>query len=149
MKGKKIEGGDVAMMVKRLRIFEFSQELESPVKVKPCARCFATLLLGQHEVLDGSTTAPVLPLSQNASTQKRDLPSSAALPPTSKKLCKEWSILDVQQYLHSLGLSHVCSLFESNAVDGEMLCTLTDQELQSELGLTMLQAKKILSRMAS
>ena len=156
VKGKNIEGGDVAMMVKRLRIFEFSQVLESPVKVKPCARCFATLLLGQHEALDGSTTAPVLPLSQNASplsqnasTQKRNLPSSAALPPTSKKLCKEWSILDVQQYLHSLGLSHVCSLFESNAVDGEMLCTLTDQELQSELGLTMLQAKKILSRLAS
>ena len=45
VKGKKIEGGDVSMMVKRLKIFPFTYVLEAPSKCKACGHCFSKLLL--------------------------------------------------------------------------------------------------------
>jgi hypothetical protein len=46
LKGKRIDVGDVAMMVKRLKVFRFSSAIQNPKKVLPCARCFAMFLLG-------------------------------------------------------------------------------------------------------
>lgn len=59
----------------------------------------------------------------------------------------DWSVNEVIEYVHNLGLSRASSSFQSNAVDGEMLCALSEADLQSELGLTVLQARKIRARL--
>eukprot|EP00958_Prasinococcus_capsulatus_P018026 scaffold2084_cov365-Prasinococcus_capsulatus_cf.AAC.2 len=64
----------------------------------------------------------------------------------SKKLT-DYTILDVSQWIASLGLSS--EAFVENAVDGDMLTSLTQDELISELGLKPLQAKKLLKRIES
>ena len=53
---------------------------------------------------------------------------------------------DVITWLDSLELGHVAENFRLNAVDGGMMAELTSEELVTHLGLTPLQAKKILFR---
>ena len=55
-------------------------------------------------------------------------------------------VADVVAWLESLSLGHLSERFRENGVDGEFLTELTLEELESELGLTRLQAKKVLSR---
>ena len=50
-------------------------------------------------------------------------------------------------YIGRLSLEHVQDRFKDNAVDGQMLLDVTEDELRSELGLTMLQARKVIARL--
>ena len=54
---------------------------------------------------------------------------------------------DVAEYIDSLELRHVRENFLQNGVDGPLLLSLTEPELIKELGLTSLQARKVLARM--
>ena len=49
-------------------------------------------------------------------------------------------------WLESSSLGHLSERFRENGVDGEFLTELIVAELESELGLTRLQAKKVLGR---
>ena len=142
IKGKKIEGGDIAMMLKRLKIFEFSAELTSPCKQEACGRCFAAL------VLPGEALAvmPAAVVAQHGS--KRSPTGATGLTPDRKKQCIDsWSVDDVCSFLSSLSLGHVEPAFRNNGIDGLMLSALSAEDFETELGLTKLQARKILARL--
>jgi len=136
LKGKKIEEGDVTMMLKRLRLFEFHCPLKSPVDIKPCGRCFAELLL-------------ISPVGEPATGASRQRPVVEHLSAEARRrLVATWSPEDVREYLGTLGLAHVAAAFERDAVDGQMLTEMNSDDLVQHLGLTPLQAKKVLTRMA-
>ena len=123
------------MMARRLKVFEFRHQWQNPVKVHPCAACFARMLLqGQ--------TAPI-----PATGLKRTTQEEATGAPEAKASCMAWGILDVTKYLDSLDLGHLSGVFRNNAVDGPFLSSLSLQDLVSELGCSNLQARKILNRM--
>lgn len=140
------------MMVKRLRIFEFFMVLTNPLKVRPCARCFAEFLFElappqqAGHGSSGSDSGVVLPTTQ-APHQKRGSARATGETPDAKRNCKQWEIDDVCQYLARLGLGHVEAKFRENAIDGEMLAELNEADMQSELGLTLLQARKVRARL--
>jgi hypothetical protein len=120
--------------------------------VSPCGHCFACLLLGSAPAPSSPRTSPaasgsaaVPPVSQVVSKRGPVGPTGAT--PEKKKPCSEWSVDQVATYLEGLDLGHVTSIFRVNAVDGEMLDTLSEAELQSELGLTMLQSRKVINRL--
>ena len=54
-----------------------------------------------------------------------------------------WSVEDVVALVTKLQVPH--EMFRLHAVDGVVLQTLSEEELQAELGLTLLQARKIAS----
>ena len=60
------------------------------------------------------------------------------------KCRKNWSVEEVVAWLGTLSLPHLADRFRENGVDGELLSATSKEELISELGLTPLQAKKVL-----
>ena len=128
LKGKKIQGGDVEVMLRRLVVFDFTHQLEHPVKVPACPCCFARLLLERSQV------QPEVPLAQHL-----EVP-----PKVRRVVCTTWTVEQVGQFLGEIGLAHLAQIFETNAVDGEFLGTLSAEDLTNELGCTGLQARKIL-----
>jgi len=60
------------------------------------------------------------------------------------KPLKDLTVDEVTQWLEKLELGQLSPAFKRDAVDGDLLITLTNQELVSDLGCTNLQAKKIL-----
>jgi hypothetical protein len=143
IKGKKIEGGDVEMMLKRLKIFEFFRVLKNPVKVPACGRCFATLVLNREGQKSHSHTSS----ARGAGLLAKRTASTEIELPEAKRSCSSWLVDDVIDYLGNLGLGHLQETFRDNGVDGPMLAELTPAEMQSELGLTLLQARKVQSRL--
>ena len=153
IKGKKIEGGDVEMMLKRLKLFKFSQVLTNPMKVPACGRCFATLLFqapcmqSQQPGLarQASVSGPAVGCQASLCKHGSALPAGGQ--PPAKRRCSTWNVEDVVAYIKSLGLGHVEDKFRDNAIDGQMLIDTPEDELRSELGLLPLQARKIRARL--
>ena len=52
-------------------------------------------------------------------------------------------------YLGRLGLGHISEPFRANGVDGACLDTLSEDDLAQELGLSKLQARKVMGRLPS
>ena len=50
---------------------------------------------------------------------------------------------DVVSFLMELELGHSEEVFRFNGVDGRFLCSLSEADLVSELGLSRLQARKV------
>ena len=65
-----------------------------------------------------------------------------SLPPMSSDI-RSWSVEDVVAFVSKLQVLH--EMFWLHAVDGVVLQTLSEGELQAELGLTLLQARKVAS----
>ena len=128
------------MMKKRLKVFEFKHVFPHR-EVAACARCFARFLVGSAAPLP----APA-PISPPPSASASSNPAAAAAP-ARKRRCVAWGIAEVVEYVTSLGFAHAASAFRENGVDGEFLAGLTVSDLQEELGLTRLQAKKVLDRL--
>ena len=175
LRGKKLESGDVEMMLRRLKIFRFHTELTSPVKVQECGCCFAKLLLGAPVAAQPKPRGPAgysthhtppnlarqedvqrpannlrLPIARQEHVQAREhsaLPVLAGEAQRSKRQAEAWGVTEVLDYLDSLGLGHVKEKFLHDAVDGQFLSTLSEIDLVAELGLTRLQARKVLSRL--
>ena len=137
LKKKKIEGGDIEMMSRRLKVFEFSHKWVNPRKVKPCPCCFSKLVLEESK--------PCQPCDHGGpvSGVKRSAEAAALAS------IKDWGIRDVNEFLVSIDLGQLSNVFRNNAVDGPFLATLSTQDLVSELGCSNLQARKILSRVPS
>ena len=138
--GKGIAAGDLAMMKKRLKVFEFKHVFPHR-EVAACARCFARFLVGSAAPLPAP--APVSPPPSAAGSSN----PAAAAAPAPKRRCVAWGIAEVVDYVTSLGFAHAAPAFRENGVDGEFLAGLTVSDLQEELGLTRLQAKKVLDRL--
>mmetsp|Transcript_1460 Transcript_1460/g.2272 ORF Transcript_1460/g.2272 Transcript_1460/m.2272 type:complete len:236 (+) Transcript_1460:204-911(+) len=60
-----------------------------------------------------------------------------------------WSVDEVCDFLNRLQLGHLSPAFKENAIAGEDLAGLTDDDLQNELGCKPLQVKKIRRELAS
>ena len=126
----KVLPGDRDMMLKRLKIFRFQRKLENPQRDLPaCGHCFARLLLTHAGGSPGRADPIVLPVAE-----------------TSKPV-PEWSTEDVAEYLAHLGFHEHVHAFMENGVDGQMLLTLSENDIVGELGLTRLQSRKVLQRL--
>lgn len=138
---KNIAAGDVAMMLKRLDVYQF----KVPLAARPapaCAACFASYILGppdQHAATSGSSTG-------RPDQRKRSSVGSTGSTPEAKKVAS-WSVDHVLRWLQRLELGHLAERFRDNGIDGALLKDLTEQEFMSELGLTKLQARKLMTRM--
>lgn len=165
-----LKRGDVEMMLKRLRIYQFQAVLVNPVEIKACPRCFAAFLFEHSKVQSAPPPAcqpaggqaaagpadqaqPLLPTAdgpvatdQRASEGKRVRNVPPGTSPGAKR-SKGWSVEDVCSYLERLELDHLTDKFRVNGVDGEFLADLSEQDLVQELGLTKLQARKVLTRL--
>jgi hypothetical protein len=134
-----VHTGDVEMLVKRLKLFKFHAPLANVDRtIGACVCCFCKL------VLSGSAEAPMLPV-----TSKRGPPGSTGLTPPPKKAASylSWRVDDVVAYLRSLELGHLEAAFRANGVDGPFPATLSEEDLVTELGLTRLQARKVMMRL--
>ena len=138
LQGKKMQEGDIEMMLRRLLIFRFHVKLENPAEVPPCGHCFAKLVLNGR----GMT-----PRSSNTAQKRTAGVGFTGDTPEAKRGPQSWSVGDVLQYLDKLDLGHVKDTFINNAVDGELLMGLSPEDLVQELGLTKLQARKIKERL--
>jgi hypothetical protein len=58
------------------------------------------------------------------------------------KAPKDYTIDEVCIWLNAIGLGSKAASFEENSVDGTMLVSLTSEDLQGDLGLSSLQARK-------
>ena len=65
------------------------------------------------------------------------------------KQVNEWDVDEVAIWLNCIGLSDKVTPFRENTVDGETLIDLSVDDLVKELGLTSLQAKKVLRLLRS
>ena len=59
------------------------------------------------------------------------------------KPISEWSVEEVGQWLVAIGLGAKVDVFASNAVSGDMLLELEEEDLKGDLTLTSLQIKKL------
>lgn len=59
------------------------------------------------------------------------------------KSLQSYSVADVALWLNIIGLGDKASAFQENAVDGDMLLSLTHEDMVGDLGLSNLQAKKL------
>ena len=136
------------MMLRRLLVFRFHVELTAPSKVHACPRCFAHFLL--HGRAPGAPRA--LPVTSASGSReggsKRSTPSGfTGQTPEAKRQAAEWTVDDVAVYIEGLGLGHIKDKLVENAIDGSFLLELSEADLISELGLTKLQTKKVLTRL--
>eukprot|EP00439_Symbiodinium_sp_Y106_P008462 s11944_g1.t1 len=60
-----------------------------------------------------------------------------------------WNVADVRAWLSEIEMSHVSPQFVENSIDGAMLATLTDEDLQGLLGLSVLQTRKVRRELAN
>ena len=59
------------------------------------------------------------------------------------KPVNDWTTEEVGQWLVAIGLGDKVDVFHTNAVSGDMLLELEDEDLKGDLTLTSLQAKKL------
>jgi hypothetical protein len=62
---------------------------------------------------------------------------------------EEYTIDEVAIWLNCIGLGEKVDPFRENAVDGAMLVTLNKEDLTGDLGLSSLQAKKVMNSVES
>ena len=141
LKGKKILQGDIAMMLKRLRVFKFHRKIENAdVSIRPCGHCFARLLLARG----AGVTVERPPRSPAPATRKRGPEAPLT---TCAQTVANWDVDAVVMWLTRMHLGHVSQAFRDNGVDGQYLLELSVADMVSELGLLPLQARKIRSRL--
>jgi hypothetical protein len=141
---KGVQKGDMAMMLKRLRLFRFHQLLHAQ-PCPACGACFARFVLGGGVSI--GTTAAAMPLAASmAGEVKRGAPGPTGSTPDAKRGAS-WGVDDVVKWLESLELGHLAPRFRENGVDGAFLQELSIDKMVVELGMTKLQAKKVLLRL--
>ena len=76
----------------------------------------------------------------NASSQ-----SSSDHRPVSVAEAEPWSVEEALSFLHQISLGQLPPTCQEHAVDGQMLCELTSEELVNNLSLKPLQARKVMN----
>lgn len=147
-----LQSGDIEMMTKRLRIFQFHRKLVKPDRsISPCGVCFAKLVLGKsnppldHKNKFDPTNSVLQPETDQVPSSLPQAPPSMSSSSSSSSLKPkaERNVAEVCEFLRGIELGHVVPAFMNNGVDGAFLLSLSEQDLVSELGLTVLQARKI------
>lgn len=69
--------------------------------------------------------------SVTATTSAQSTPNSSPSPSN----VKSWKLADVGSWLRDIGLGEYEEAFKDNVVDGELLCTLSEADLISEIGM--------------
>ena len=145
-----LQKGDVEMMLKRLEVFRFHVPLVNPIEIPACARCFTEMLFRHAGPLPPaplSAGSPVeVPASEGSGKRAAERPKGGS--PETKKAHHAWSVEEVCSFLERLELGHVGDKFRENGVDGSFLAQLSVEDLVEELGLTKLQARKVITRFA-
>ena len=131
--------GDVKMMLKRLNVFRFFQPIpNADDTLQPCASCFARFILSAARVAAAALTTPRT-LSGVGEKRSRELTRSPE--------ALGWNEEEVVSYVHRIGLGHLEEKLRVSAVDGELLASLSVEDLIENLGTTRLQALKIQQRL--
>jgi len=91
--------------------------------------------IGEHP--PGSPPGP--PSSSGASSSWQCSAGEAAAAP---KEAATWNEAQVITFFHDIGFGHVTDKVVHAAMDGQVLCSLSEAEMETELGLTKLQARK-------
>ena len=140
-----LQQGDLDMMAKRLRVFSFHKKVVNPDRSIPaCPRCFASFLMHYKTPEESNAAAAA---SQDACGSKRSAPGPTGSSPDRQRRLATWTVDQVSGFLAEIGLGHCEAIFRTNAVDGLFLAELSQADLVTELGLTNLQARKLLSRL--
>ena len=142
---KGLQEGDIAMMFKRLKVFEFHTKLLNPSEIPACPKCWSDFLFENGP--EASSTTAARPSTPGASS-KRTAPGPTGSSPDTKRPTT-WSVAEVGDWLDKVSLGHLATRFYENGVDGEFFEELSEENLVGELGLTPLQAKKLKMRWAS
>lgn len=117
---------------------------------------FVSQFSASEEPTHGADDFPLPPSrfhDQGMSSQGNTLVSAHGAPSrtaTNTLLCgpaNAWDVEEVVKYMECLGLSHRADKFREDAIDGEMLCSLSEEDLISEVGLSKLQARKVITRL--
>ena len=74
-------------------------------------------------------------------------PTQGRLPGVASEHPRKNSECQVVQFITDLGLGHISEKFRENAVDGQMLLDLSEEDMCAELGLQKLQARKVVQRL--
>jgi hypothetical protein len=138
------------MRHKRLKLFNFARPLERTIDhLTYCGSCWSRcvlraspewhLVVGPPEVLSAFAPSEEAQDSSAAGLVQLDGRGDAPLPED----VRTWRVADVRTFLSNIELSHVASKFTENSVDGALLLTLTDQDFQQLLGLSVLQTRKM------
>ena len=85
---------------------------------------------------DSEATQP-----SEVSSQKSRRESQTVQQPSSKKSLKQYSVSDVCLFIEQLELDS--KMFKENSIGGEDLLELTDEDMKTELGLKLLQVRKL------
>ena len=127
------QDGDVKMMLKRLKVFRFTEPILHVDDTLPaCAACFSQyLLLGQGAMVTPRAASSAL---------KRDAHQRS---PTSNA----WNTEEVVAFLKDLGLGDLEEKIRESAVDGRLLNDLSVEDLVECLEIQKLQALKIKTRL--
>ena len=133
-----VKDGDVKMMLKRLIVFRFFQPLpNADDTLKPCACCFARFVLAPARMEVAALTTPRV---QPGIGEKR-----SRLTRSPEVL--GWNVEEVVCFVHRIGLGHLEEKLRESAVDGELLASLSVEDLMENLGVLKLQALKIKQRL--
>ena len=90
------------------------------------------------------TRSSTPPPHRHSSLKRPATVGTGASPPAKRSArVEDWSVDDVLSCIRILSLEHVQDKFRDNAVDGLMLLEVSEEELRNELGLTLLQARKV------
>jgi len=97
-----------------------------------------------HNQIIKSAGSPTSPSKETSETHVPNGPS-VEVP---KGPASDWTVKEVAMFVSSLGLGHCLHHFKDNAVDGKMLVELSKKDMQEELCLRPLQARKLLSHLS-
>jgi len=135
---RNVQEGDVAMMLKRLRVFRFAAPIENVDDTLPaCACCFAKL------ILYGADSG----LTPRDGYDRPLAPKRAAHATTRTPAAEAWGVEEVVMFTHEIGLGHLEEQVRECAVDGKLLASLDAETLVECLGVKKLQALKIIQRL--
>lgn len=138
-----LQRGDVEMMTKRLHIFPFHEQLKDVDRTIPtCGTCFAKMILGRRQGVKRSHAETCVP-PVSSSTSSSSSSSSSSGSSSSSKPKEEWAVSEVCDFLKVLELSHLEAAFRNEGIDGSFLRSLSEDDLVKQLGLSVLQARKI------
>jgi len=99
--------------------------------------------------LQSAKSTPNLDINLD-SDQTRDRSNTSPRRGPADKLVKEWTIDDVQTWLKDLKFENYSTSFRDELVDGEVLITLTDDDLQKQLKITKsLHLKRMRQKLTS
>uniref|UniRef100_A0A7S0ZFV5 NAD(+) ADP-ribosyltransferase n=1 Tax=Timspurckia oligopyrenoides TaxID=708627 RepID=A0A7S0ZFV5_9RHOD len=103
----------------------------------------------QHQPAESYAENQILSVNSALQASATDNTAQPLKREREKSDIKQWKVADVSNFLRNLEFRDaLVDLFAENAVDGRFLLTLSEEDLQNELNMTRLQARKLIQRLA-